>query len=140
MANNRDTKQSNQAKTKLAEAQQILRDLGLPRAQQNDRSALTLLALLDMKPADSWPAARRPLRGITQMMTFFKEHYGKEYAPNSRETVRRQTVHQFREAGLIHENPDKPDRPTNSGLTVYQIETAALAVVRTSEQTAGSQS
>ena len=65
------------------------------------------------------------------MMTFFKEHYGKEYAPNSRETVRRQTVHQFREAGLIHENPDKPDRPTNSGLTVYQIETAALAVVRT---------
>jgi len=57
MANNRDTKQSNQAKTKLAEAQQILRDLGLPRAQQNDRSALTLLALLDMKPADSWPAA-----------------------------------------------------------------------------------
>ena len=131
MANNRDTKQSNQAKTKLAEAQQILRDLGLPRAQQNDRSALTLLALLDMKPADSWPAARRPLRGITQMMTFFKEHYGKEYAPNSRETVRRQTVHQFREAGLIHENPDKPDRPTNSGLTVYQIETAALAVVRT---------
>jgi len=28
-------------------------------------------------------------------MTFFSEHYGKTYAPNTRETVRRQTVHQF---------------------------------------------
>jgi adenine-specific DNA-methyltransferase len=90
-----------------------------------------LLALLDMKPADSWPAARRPLRGITQMMTFFKEHYGKEYAPNSRETVRRQTVHQFREAGLIHENPDKPDRPTRQPRSQW---------FGLSEQTAGSQS
>ncbi len=53
------------------------------------------------------------------MLDFFAEQYGKRYAENSRETVRRQTVHQFVEAGLILPNPDDPRRPTNSGKTVY---------------------
>jgi poly-gamma-glutamate capsule biosynthesis protein CapA/YwtB (metallophosphatase superfamily) len=29
-----------------------------------------------------------------------RQHYGAEYAPNTRETFRRQTMHQFRDAGL----------------------------------------
>nr|MBA2519748.1 adenine methyltransferase [Chloroflexia bacterium] len=66
----------------------------------------------------------------TQLMGFFTEHYGKTYAPNTRETVRRQTVHQFRDAGLILENPDEPARPVNSGKTVYQIEQSALELLR----------
>lgn len=36
------------AKTKIQEALSILRALGVPREQQNERSALTLLALLDL--------------------------------------------------------------------------------------------
>ena len=68
--------------------------------------------------------------GITQMMDLFRDHYSKEYAPNSRETVRRQTVHQFLQAALIVKNPDRPDRPTNSGKTVYQIDGAALKLLR----------
>ena len=68
--------------------------------------------------------------GITQMMGFFEKHYAKKYAPNSRETVRRQTVHQFLQAALIVENPDKPDRPTNSGKTVYQISEHAARLLR----------
>jgi adenine-specific DNA-methyltransferase len=39
--------------------------------------------------------------GITPMMVFFSGAYGKKYAPNTRETVRRQTVHQFLQAALI---------------------------------------
>jgi hypothetical protein len=35
------------------------------------------------------------------------------------------------EAGLLLRNPDDPNRPTNSGKTVYQIEPAALAMLRT---------
>ncbi len=39
----------------LQDATTILTALGMPRAQQNDRSALTLLALLDLKPGrDTW--------------------------------------------------------------------------------------
>lgn len=118
------------AKQKISEARGILRDLGLPRAQQGDRSALTLLALLDLQPESDWADARHPMRGVTQLMDFFAEHYGRRYAPNSRETVRRQTLHQFLAASLVLINPDRPDRPTNSGRTVYQIEPGALALLR----------
>jgi adenine-specific DNA-methyltransferase len=119
-----------EAKKKIEQAIEVLKALGFPRPQQNERSALTLLALLDLKPSDPWSAASDPLRGVTQMMEFFAQHYGRRYAPNSRETVRRQTIHQFRDAGLVLENPDNPLRPTNSGQTVYQIEPAALQVFR----------
>jgi adenine-specific DNA-methyltransferase len=115
---------------RVEEAQQILAALELPAKQLNERSALTLLALVGMKPNGKWAHADNPLRGITPMMEFFAEHYGKTYAPNSRETVRRQTVHQFLEAGLIIENPDDPERPTNSGKTVYQIEHDALWLIK----------
>jgi len=47
---------------------------------------------------------------------------------NTRETVRRQTMHQFVDAGIALYNPDKPDRPVNSPAAVYQIEPAALTL------------
>src|SRR6185295_995357 len=113
-------------KQRVEEALAILRDLDFPRAQQNERSALTLLALLDLTPETPWSAASDPLRGITPMMEFFAEHYGKLYKPNTRETVRRQTVHQFLDAGLIVANPDNMERPINSPKAVYQIDQATL--------------
>ncbi len=118
------------AKKKIAEAHEILKILGMPRAQQNERSALSLLSLLDLKPGMSWDESGNPMRGITQMMDFFREFYGKQYAPNTRETVRRQTVHQFVQAGLALLNPDNPARPTNSPKAVYQIEASALELLR----------
>jgi hypothetical protein len=104
--------------------------LNLPREQQNERSALTLLALLNLKPETPWAQASEPLMGITPMMEFFEEFYGKRYAPNTRETVRRQTVHQFLDAGIVNINPDDPERPTNSPYAVYQIETGLLKLLR----------
>lgn len=116
---------------RLEQALAVLRALDLPEQQQNERSALTLLALLDLKPETPWSGASSPLRGITPMMDFFAQHYGKRYAPNSRETVRRYTVHQFLQAGLVVQNPDDPSRPVNSGKNVYQIKRDALQVIRT---------
>ena len=115
----------------IEEALIILKALGLPRQQQNERSALTLLALSHMTPETNWRDADNPLVGITPMMEFFAQHYGKAYKPNTRETVRRQTVHQFLQAGLITINPDHPARPVNSPKAVYQIETSALELLRT---------
>jgi hypothetical protein len=57
---------------KILEAREIIEALGLPRQQQNERSALTLLSLLDLKPADRWEDAGNPLIGITPMMGFFE--------------------------------------------------------------------
>jgi len=108
---------------------QILVSLGLPRAQQNERSALCLLALLNLTPRKTWADAENPLIGITPIMDWAREHYGKEYAPNTRETFRRQTMHQFCDAGIALYNPDKPGRPVNSPKAVYQIEPAALALL-----------
>lgn len=112
-------------------AHQVIISLGLPRAQQNERSALSLLALLNLTPGKAWADAENPLMGITPIMDWARQHYGKDYAPNTRETFRRQTMHQFCDAGIALYNPDKPDRPVNSPKAVYQIEPSALALLRT---------
>lgn len=121
---------SNAVEKRIQEAIQVLEALEFSRQQLNERSALTLLALLDLRPEDSWSNSKDPLIGITPMMDFFAEYYGKRYAPNTRETVRRQSVHQFVQAALIVMNPDEPARPTNSPKAVYQIEPNALKLLR----------
>jgi BsuBI/PstI restriction endonuclease domain/BsuBI/PstI restriction endonuclease HTH domain len=118
-------------RSRLREAVEILAALGFPRAQQNERSALTLLALLDLTPGTPWAQATNPLRGVTPIMDYIKGHYGKAYAPNTRETFRRHTLHQFVAAGLVLHNPDDPYRPTNSARNAYQIEQSALEMLRT---------
>ena len=115
---------------RIQEALQVLGDLGMPRAQRNERSALCLLALLDLTPDKPWAAATDPLVGITPIMDWARRHYDKSYAPNTRETFRRQTMHQFVQAGIAAYNPDQPDRPVNSPHAVYQIEPACLDTLR----------
>lgn len=115
----------------IADALEILSALGLPRAQQNERSALCLLALLNLTPDKIWNQANSPLMGITPMMDFSRDNYGKQYAPNTRETFRRQTMHQFVEAGIALYNPDNPGRPVNSPKAVYQIEPETLKLLQT---------
>lgn len=115
---------------KLTEALLILNQLGMPRQQLNERTALCLLCLLDMQPTKNWSDANNPLVGITPIMDWSRIHYEKDYAPNTRETFRRQSMHQFIEAGLCLYNPDKPDRSVNSPKAVYQIEPNLLDVLR----------
>lgn len=116
--------------SKIADAKQILEELGMPLAQQNERSALCLLALLNLTKDKPWKAADKPLVGITPMMEFARDYYGKRYAPNTRETFRRQTIHQFVAVGIALYNPDNPGRPVNSPKAVYQIEPDTLALLR----------
>lgn len=121
---------ASKAKSRVKEALAILGDLGMPRGQRNERSALCLLALLDLTPAKTWTDAKSPLMGITPIMDWARHHYKKAYAPNTRETVRRQTMHQFVGAAIALYNPDQPDRPVNSPNVVYQIEPRCLSVLR----------
>ena len=116
---------------KLTEALLILNQLGLPKQQLNERTALCLLCLIDMQPDGNWSSATNPLLGITPIMDWSRQYYERNYAPNSRETFRRQSMHQFIEAGLCLYNPDKPDRPVNSPNAVYQIEPNLLSVLKT---------
>lgn len=115
---------------KIDQALQIIKSLGFPKEQHNERSALCLLALLNLSPDKLWNEAEAPLIGITPIMEFAKTHYGKLYAPNTRETFRRQTMHQFVNAGLALYNPDDPHRPVNSPKAVYQISPQVLDLLR----------
>lgn len=117
-------------KRKLAEAGGALAALQFGPRQRNETACYTLLALLDLRPDVSWAEAQAPLRGVTPLIAFIAEVYGIRYAPNTRETIRDDAAKFFVEAGLLLRNPDDPNRPTNSGKTVYQVEPAALALFR----------
>lgn len=117
--------------SKTDEAVAILAALGLPRSQQNERSALTLLALANLGPEASWADVQRPLLRTVDIMEFMRVEYGKDYKPNSRETIRRQTIHQFEQARLVDRNPDEPDRPTNSGKNAYRLTEEVAEVLKT---------
>lgn len=116
---------------RLAEAQDALRQLGFTGRQANEVAAYTFLACLNLSAAEPWSAARAPLLGITPCIQFIKTSYGIAYAPNTRETIRDEAVKYFVAEALLLRNPDKPDRPTNSGQTVYQIEPTALRLLQT---------
>lgn len=121
---------SSQMKARVDDALEILRGVNVPKAQQNIRSALTLLSLVGIKPSNEWSEASAPLLRIKDMMDFFSAHYDTEYAPNTRETVRRYTIHQFWQMGIVVHNPDEPNRPINSPNYCYQIADSFLELVR----------
>lgn len=114
----------------VEEARHLLGLLGFDRERTNERSAMTLLALLHLHPGDSWSEAEAPMLGTRAIMDWIAEHYGQAYAPNTRETIRRFTLHQFAAALLVVQNPDDPDRPVNSPKSCYQVHTRALDVIR----------
>lgn len=114
---------------KIEQAQEILEAIGLPSAQQNEISALTLLALAQLSEKSTWKDAANPMLRVHDILIEIKQKYGREYAENSRETIRRRVLHQFEQAGIVIRNADDPTRPTNSGLTNYMLTDLALAVV-----------
>lgn len=116
---------------KVEEAIKILRELGLPKEQQNEISALTLLALCGIKPKTKWNSAARSSLKITKgIMAFVSDNYDKTYAPNTRETFRRQVLHQFVQAKLADYNPDNPGLVVNSPSAHYAISPAALQTIK----------
>lgn len=120
-----------QQEIRVGEARLVLGQLGFPAAQTNERSALVLLCLLELRADQPWSSASGDtLRRTHDLMQWLRDHYGKDYAANSRETIRRQTLHQFIAAGLVLYNPDDPKRPVNSAANCYQITTEALKLLQ----------
>jgi hypothetical protein len=116
---------------KIQEAQEVLKMLGLPLAQQNEISALTLLALAQLNEETSWSEAKRQTLRIHDILIEIKKSYGREYAENTRETIRRQVIHQFEQAGLVVRNPDDPTLATNSPRTHYALSDVTIRTIRT---------
>lgn len=115
---------------KLEEAKALLKALGLPSKQHNDRSGWVLLALANIKPETEWREAQSPLLPTVEIMKFIRVEYGKSYKPNSRETIRRQTLHQFEQARIVDRNRDDPLRPTNSKDNNYSLNEPIIEILR----------
>lgn len=115
---------------KIDEAIEIMQSIGLSEKLHNERSALTLLALCNIKRNSNWSNAKSQSMSVVGnksnpkypgIMRFIAKYYNKEYAENSRETIRRQTLHQFIQAGILLHNPDNPSLPTNSKDNHYKL-------------------
>jgi len=114
---------------KLQQTKEILAELGLPSSVINDRSAWVLLALANLKPMDPWDNASNPLLRTVEIMELIRENYGMNYKPNSRESIRKESIQYFEQAGIVIRNRDKPDRPTNSGYNNYSLNELVLEIV-----------
>lgn len=115
---------------RIEEALDVLKQLGMPNEQLNERTAICLLALLDLPKNKEWKDADNPMLGIRAILDFSRKKLGYNYAENTRESIRKYSVKQLVAAGVLLHNPDKPDRAVNSSDNCYQVESHALALFR----------
>lgn len=114
----------------IESARVFLSDTGMDDERSNERSARVLLALAHLTVGDPWADATNNLYTLREIMDWIDEKLGYHYKPNSRETIRRFTLHQFMQTGFVEYNFDQPDRPTNSPKSNYRISPLALALIR----------
>lgn len=112
--------------SKVDEAREFLSSIGMPKEQQADICALSILAMASIKPDDNWENASNNWIRIHDIIAFANMYYGTTYAENSRETFRKQAMHRFRTAALIEDN----GKATNSPNYRYRITDEALSVLK----------
>lgn len=108
----------------------VLVDLGMDAERSNERSALTMLALAHLNEETPWTAATNDMYTTREIMDWIRDELGQDYKPNTRETFRRFTLHQFMQGGVVEYNADDPRRPTNSPKNNYRISPLAFNVIR----------
>ncbi len=111
---------------KVEEAREILKCLGMPEKQQNNMCCYCLLALLGLSDKSDWTNATNEWVRIHDIIHIVKEYYDVSYAENSRETIRKAALHNFRNAAIIEDN----GKATNSPAYKYRITEEALSVIR----------
>lgn len=116
---------------KIEQAQDILRQLELPKEAQNKISALSFLALCNIGPYDTWSSAERQSLTLSKdIMDFINRKYQIEYKANTRESFRKNALKPFVEYGIAELNPDNPKLPLTSSLTHYAVASPVLDAVR----------
>lgn len=110
---------------KLDDARKILIALGMPERQQADLCCYSLLAMLNVTPTTAWSDATNDWIRIHDILQFTKTSYDTTYAENSRETFRKQAMHQFRNAALTEDN----GKATNSPNYRYRITEETLTLI-----------
>jgi hypothetical protein len=115
--------------TLLTEAQDILFSFGFDKKRTNEASARTLLALAGIKEGVEWSSATNRRKGVRAILDWMRNELDHPIAENSRETIRRQVLHQFVDAGFCLYNDDDPERPTNSSKNNYRLTDDVLEII-----------
>jgi len=116
---------------KISEAQSILRDLGLPKGQQNKVSALTFLALCGIHPDGNWHNSERKSLTLSKgIMDFVNEVYSQDYKQNTRESFRNEAINPFLNFQIIDLNPDNPSLAPQSSKTHYAIKVLIIETLK----------
>ena len=115
---------------KIDEAQQVLADLGLQAYAGGDRNVLTFLALCHLAPGETWSELKPEAIGVTPVLDFIRDHFGVDYAPNTRETIRKDSIKPLERLDILIRNFDEPGRPTNSPLTDYTLDPVLVNALR----------
>lgn len=121
-----------QAMHRIGDALDVLKAAGMPRSQLSERSALVLLALLDLGPCRSWSTASNPMCGVAATVDFAREHYGKSYTPIAQEAFR-QTLNQFVDASIAGVSSDGPGLTGNNVNEVFQVTPNTVRLARSFE-------
>lgn len=112
--------------SKIEEAKEILRALRVPAKQRNNICCCVLLALADLKEEQPWNSASNNWVRIHDVIAFANGNYGTTYAENSRETFRKEAIHNFRNAAFIEDNGNV----TNSPNYCYRLTEEMLELVK----------
>ncbi len=103
-----------------------LNEVGFPPQMQADVCIYSILALAGIKKITQWKNATNEWMRIHDIIQFANNHYYKGYAENSRETFRKQALHNFRNAAMVEDN----GKATNSPNYRWRITEEFLKVLR----------
>ena len=112
--------------SKIEQAKDLLKQLGVLTQQQSDICCYSLLAMAGLKEDDGWESAQNGWIRIHDIIAFTGDNYGTVYAENSRETFRKQAIHHFRNAAFIEDN----GKATNSPNYSYRLTDEMLSLIR----------
>lgn len=112
--------------SKLEEAKEILNSLQVPAKQQNGMCCCVLLAMANLIEDAPWRSATNEWIRIHDVIAFTNKNYGTTYAENSRETIRKQAMHNFRNAAFIEDN----GQATNSPNYRYRLTDEMLSLIQ----------
>jgi hypothetical protein len=110
----------------IDDAKAILSELGMPKKQQADICAYTLLSLAGISENMAWTSATNEYMRIHDVIEFIRGKFSIDYAENSRETFRKQAMHPFRTAAIIEDN----GKATNSPNYRYRLTPETLVVIK----------
>ena len=111
---------------KIDEARLILQELQVPVKQQADICCYVLLAMANIGAEDDWSQSHNNWLRIHDILSFTSVNYGVTYAENSRETIRKQAMHHFRNAAFIEDN----GKATNSPNYRYRLTDEMLVLIK----------